>query len=236
MPFSFRSTKLLFISLCSRSFVALALVLMLVPLFSGCNILVPASYVVGGTGMNPAEHDLDEVKTLVFVDDRKNVLPRTVLRANLANTISVMLMEKGLVPATVDPADAMAMVRSSERNGNIMSIESIARKAKVKQVVFIEMESFSRLQRNLNLRPNAACLVRVMHFEKGGRVYPEEKLGDTGTRRVTGQLREVSPENLRSTADRRRVEIAVIEKLSLNVVKLFYKHENRDLGENLGIR
>lgn len=220
----------------ARPAASLVWLVVLLSLLPACNILVPASYVVGGTGMNPAEHELDEVKTLVFVDDRKNVLPRTVLRANLAKSISLMIMEKQLVSSTIDPADVMAMVRTRERNGQIMSIESIARDVGVRQVIFIEMESFSRLQRNLSLRPNAACLVRVMHYDKGGRVYPKADLGDAGTRRVSAQLREVAPENLNSTSDRRRVEMAVTEQLAINVVKLFHKHEARDLGENLGIR
>ena len=207
-------------------------------LLSACNILAPASYVVGGTGMNPAEHELDEMKTLVFVDDRKNVLPRTVLRVNLSEDISLLLLELELVPGTVDPGDAMAMVRSRERNGQIMSIESIARDAGVKQVLFIEMESFGQLQRSADLRPNASCLIRVMHFGQGGRVYPTGDIEDPdgGTRRVSVQLREVAPSQMRSTADRRRIEASVIQQLAANVTKLFYKHDARDLGENLGIR
>jgi hypothetical protein len=205
-------------------------------LLSGCNLLVPAGYMVGGTGKNPAEHELDEVKTLVFVDDRKNFLPRSVLRANLALSISEGLLVQKLVPAVVDSADAMAMVRTRERSGDLMAMESIARETGVQQIIFVEMESFTKLQRSLDLRPGASCKLRVMHFGKGGRVYPEVNLGDVGERRVTVQLREVAPENLRSASDRRRVEIAVMSKLSIDVVKLFHEHEARDLGENLGIR
>ena len=146
-------------------------------------------------------------------------------------TISEGLLVQKLVPLVVDSADAMAMVRMRERNGKIMSMEVIARETGVHQIIFIEMESFTRLQRIPDLRPGATCKVRVMHFGKGGRVYPEVTLGDVGERRVTALLREVSPENLRSSSDRRRVEVAVMSRLSLDVVKLFHEASKHETSE-----
>ena len=66
-------------------FVLLSCVVLTV--FTGCNILVPVTYAVQGTGQNPAEHELDQVKTLVFVDDLNSVLPRTVLRRTVGSTV-----------------------------------------------------------------------------------------------------------------------------------------------------
>lgn len=203
---------------------------------SGCNILVPANYILEGTGTLPAEHDLEPVKTLVFVDDQTNVLPRTVLRSNLAAGVSTALLTQELVPETVDSNDAMAMVRSRERNGQRMSCESIAKETGAPQLIFIEMETFSLTEDGWITRPSGSCLVKVLDFKKGDRVYPIGELGDAGGRRVSVTLREIAPEKMRSAADRRQAQMLLVADLATAVVKLFHEHQRLDLGENLGVR
>mgnify|MGYP006151296145 FL=1 len=215
----------------------LVLVLGMVSVFvPGCNILVPVTYAVQGTGQNPAEHELDEVKTLVFVDDLNSVLPRTVLRVRLAESISQELMSLDLVPSTVNPSDVMALVRSRERKSSRSSMTSIAEDAGVSQMIYIKVESFSGLVRSTELRPTASIGIRVMHFDKGGRVYPATEMNSTGSRSVDVSLREIDPSKLRSSSDRRRVEQELIAKLAYEACKLFREHEARELGENLGIK
>ena len=157
----------------------------------GYNLLAPASYVIDGTGTAPAEHVLEQRKTLVFVDDQTNVLPRTVLRSNLATTISADLQARELIPSYVNPSDAMAMVRSKERSGKRMSMEAIAREAGVTQMIFIEMEGFSLTAETWVPRPNATCLVKVLDFDHGMRVYPKDAIGELGGRRVPPAANEL---------------------------------------------
>ena len=204
--------------------------------FTGCNILVPVTYAVQGAGQNPAEHELDQVKTLVFVDDLNSVLPRTVLRVRLAESISEELMRLDLVPTTVNPSDVMALVRSRERKSSRSSMSSIAEDAGVSQMIYIKVESFSGVVRSTELRPTASIGIRVMHFDKGGRVFPQTEINSTGSRPVSVSLREVDPSKLRSSSDRRRVEQQLISKLAYETCKLFREHEARELGENLGIK
>ena len=204
-----------------------------------CNILIPVSYAIDGQGEVEAEHELDPIKTLVFVDDSLNILPRQVLKVRLAETISNDLVLRELVPNTVNPGDAMAMVRSRDRSGQHMSMQSIAREAGVKQLLFIEIETFESTLRNTQLRPNASCSLRVMHFDQGGRVYPDTTMnvgGNVGDRMVEVQLREVAPEKAYSPSDRRRVEQELITKMAVSIVKLFRSYDRLELGENLGIR
>ena len=180
---------------------------------SACNILIPVSYAIDGQGEVEAEHELEPIKTLVFVDDSLNILPRQVLKVRLAEAISNDLVTRELIPKAVNPGDAMAMVRSRDRSGQHMSMQSIAREAGVKQLLFIEVESFESTVRNTQMRPNASCSLRVMHFDKGGRVYPETTMnvgGNVGDRVVEVQLREVAPEKAFSPSDRRKVEQELI--------------------------
>ena len=204
-----------------------------------CNILVPVSYAIDGAGEVEAEHELDQIKSLVFVDDSLNLLPRQVLKVRLAEAVSNDLVLQGLIPNTVNPGDAMAMVRSRDRSGKHMSMESIARESGVKQLLFIEIETFESTVRNTQLRPNASCSIRVMHFEKGGRVYPDTSIqggNNVGDRIVEVQLREVAPERAVSPSDRRKVEQELIVKLTNAIVKLFRSYDRLELGENLGVR
>ena len=147
---------------------------------SACNILIPVSYAIDGQGQVDAEHEFEPIKTLVFVDDSLNILPRQVLKVRLAEAISNDLVIRELIPNAVNPGDAMAMVRSRDRSGQHMSMQSIAREAGVKQMLFIEVESFESTVRNTQMRPSASCSLRVMHFDKGGRVYPETSLNVGG--------------------------------------------------------
>jgi hypothetical protein len=203
---------------------------------TGCNFLAPVSYVVEGTGTAPAEHVLEQVPTLVFVDDQTNVLPRTVLRSNLASEISQDLQQRELIPSFVNSSDAMAMVRSRERSGQRMSMESIAREAGVTQMIFVEMETFSLTQDSWIPRPNASCLIRVLDFKNGTRVYPKDSIGELGGRRINVTMREISPDALRSASARRTQQMALVTTLSRNIVMLFRERENTELGENLGVR
>ncbi|MCH2145903.1 MAG: hypothetical protein MK082_12270 [Phycisphaerales bacterium] len=203
---------------------------------TGCNYIVMANYALEGTGKTPAEHALEPWETLVFIDDPANILPRTVLRANLAEEISTQLVTRQLVPLTVEPTDAMAMVRSRERRGDRMSMEQIAKEADVPQLIFIEMESFSLTESEWVPRPNASCLIKVLDFEQGRRVYPQGDIGDYGGRRISVSMREISPESMRSTSGRRQAELNLVSRLARDIVKLFYEYETKDLGENLGTR
>lgn len=118
-------------------------------------------------------------------------------------------------------------------------MQSIAREAGVKQLIFIEIESFEATVRNTQLRPNASCSIRVMHFDKGGRVYPVTSIqgpDNAGDRIVEVQLREVAPEKAISPSDRRRVEQELIGRLTVSIVKLFRSYDRLELGENLGIK
>ena len=203
---------------------------------SGCNYLAPANYILEGAGQTPAEHTLEQVETLVFVDDATNVLPRTLLRSSMATDLSNDLMARMLVSGTVSPTDAMAMVRARERNGSRMSIESIASEVGVTQMIFVEMESFSLTERQYIPRPNASCFVKVLDMNKGARVYPIDALGDEGGRRVSVTMREIPPETMRSASGRRQAQMNLASTLAEAVVKLFYEHATKELGENLGIK
>jgi hypothetical protein len=71
-----------------RTLVAAASLSALISAIPACNMVAPALYAVDGPGKIPAEHELAEVRTVVFVDDRRNIFPRTALRTSIGAAIA----------------------------------------------------------------------------------------------------------------------------------------------------
>lgn len=202
----------------------------------GCNVIVPVSYVIEGPGTIPAEFNLRDTTTAVFIDDRNNVLPRTALRAMVGVEITQRLIDNDAVASSmlVDSRDVMALVRSLETSEQRVSIERIAREAGVEQIIYVEVKGFALTLDGFTPRPTSMASVKVIDVAAGTKVFPGG--GNPGGREVVAQAREVDPSNYESFAKRRRVEDDLAFKLGDTVAELFYEHERVDLGENLGIR
>ena len=201
----------------------------------GCNVIVPVAYVLEGPGTIPAEYQLRETSTAVFVDDRDNNFPRTALRAIVGVEITEQLIANKALPPSlmVDARDMIGLARALESSDNRVSIERIGREAGVEQVIYVELEGFALTTDGVTPRPTAMCRVKVLDLAAGMRVYPM----DTATgQEVIANIREVDPSLFESFAKRRRIEDDLAMRLGKTVAELFYEHERIDLGENLGIR
>lgn len=210
---------------------------------AGCNIGAPAAYAIFGPGQIEAEHELAPVRTVVFVDDRANKLPRTMLRSEIGDRISTDIMSNKLVPNVVATRDAIAKTRQQEDGTKPLSIAAIGRSLECQQVIYVQIVDFTLAgdgafgsassNTGVGVTPTAKALVKVIDVSAGERTYP---LGDLGGREVIATLREVDPANLRTVAQRRVVEESLANKLGLTIGRLFYRYERVELGENLGPR
>lgn len=207
---------------------------------SACNIAAPAAYMLFGPGKIPAEHELAKTRTVVFVDDRQNVLPRTALRAMVGEKISQDLMKLELISAAVRPAEAIAATRQREDGSKPMSIAAIGRELECQQVIYVHITGFNLMGDGLEggigagATPTANATIKVIDVVNNTRTYP---IGDgTGGRELVATIREVDREELRTSAKRRAVEDRLAVELGDRIGKLFYEHERVELGENLGPR
>lgn len=206
---------------------------------SGCNLAAPASYALFGPGKIDAEHTLAQSRTVVFVDDRQNVLPRTALRAMVGEKVSEDLMSQELIPSAVRPVDAIAATRQHEEGGKPLSIAAIGRELECQQVIYVQVTGFSvsgdgREQTGAGATPTAKASVKVIDVVNNARTYP---LADTKSgREVLAKLREVDLDEIRTVAKRRAVEDRLAMELGLVIGQLFYEHERIELGKNLGPR
>ena len=79
---------------------------------ASCNIITPVAYAIDGPGQIDAEYTLPDKKTVVFVDDPDNILPRTALLTAIGDAVSFDLMQRDLLTATVATRDAIAVARA----------------------------------------------------------------------------------------------------------------------------
>lgn len=203
---------------------------------SGCNIIVPVSYVLEGPGQIDAEFELRDVVTVVFVDDRKSTFPRTSLRAIVGQAVTDQIVsEEALEPSKmINARDTLALARQLESATSRVSIERIGLEAGAQQIIYVTLEGFALTLDGHTPRPTSICKVKVLDLSTGTRVYPDAR-APTG-REVQTQLREVDTDAFKTFARRRKVEDELAHETGVAVAKLFYKHERVNLGEHLGHR
>lgn len=203
---------------------------------SGCNIIVPVTYLLEGSGQIDAEYELRDVVTVVFVDDRKSTFPRTSLRAIVGEAITDQLVsEKALAPTMmINARDTLALARKLESATSRVSIERIGLEAGAEQIIYVTLEAFALTLDGHTPRPTSVCKVKVLDLSTGKRVYPDVSMR-TG-REIQTQLREVDVDAFKTFARRRKVEDELARETGTAVAKLFFKHERVNLGEHLGFR
>jgi hypothetical protein len=201
---------------------------------TACNYLVPAAYMIDGPPSIEAQYTLPDQKTVVFVDDRTNILSRTQLRAVIGDKVSTDLMGKNLVTETISSRDAISIARKDESMEKPMPISEIGQRVGAVTIIYVQIREFALSEPGGLARPSALASVKVIDVPARSRLYPapSELTGQL----VTTNMREVGTELYQSTAGRRQIEDALAAEIGAEVAKLFYKHEKVELGKNLGVR
>jgi hypothetical protein len=197
-----------------------------------CNIVGPLAAAIHGPPKIDAEYALQDRSTLVFVDDRQNILNRRSLRRHVADEVSRIIMQQKLVTVTRPPRDAMALVGNEDR-GDLMSMEEIGRSLEAEQVIYIEMTQFSLSPDGYTPSPQGACRVRVIDVANRARLYPSQESSEPSRTVQVAMPREPAPEMYRTAATRARIEEELASLMADRVAKLFYRHET---GTELGGR
>jgi hypothetical protein len=201
---------------------------------AGCNIIVPAAYIIEGPPSNDAQYTLPDRKVVVFVDDRKNLLSRTQLRTVIGDKVASDLLAQELVPEAIASRDALAVARRDESAGKPISTSEIGEKVGAEVVIYVRVISFNLAEPGGNPLPNAMARVRVIDATNRQRLFPTD-VEDPGVE-VTSDMREVSMDLYNSTSGRRSVEEQLATNLGDRIGKLFYKHEKNELGKGTGVR
>jgi hypothetical protein len=226
-----RITRLLNMSRRPHTFAAVLIALS--ALVVGCNIVLPVAYIVEGPGTIDAQYTLPDRKTLVYIDDRANIVNPTTLRAIIAETTTQLLMEKAKITSTLNPRDAIALVSRSDRNSELLSIQDIGEMAGAEQIVYVEMYAFAPSPDGYTPQPYASCQVRVIDITNRTRLFPDPANQETPSVQVTARTPAVNPEVFNSRASALKAYQVLAVMTGEEIAKLFYEHERINLGERL---
>jgi len=187
---------------------------------SGCNIVGPAFFLVHGPEKTPAVHKLDEtMSTVIFIDDRNNVVPRRALRYEIAATAEQGLLSQDAVEEIISSQAAM-QVASAERFGEPKSIARIGREVTADAVVYAHVDQFTLSPDGQTYSPTAVLRVKIIRASDGERIWPQERDGYPLTVVAEAQTGLIPT----SFSERMRAESQLAELTGQRLARLFYKH------------
>jgi hypothetical protein len=203
---------------------------------AGCNIVAPAFYLLHGPPRTPAAYELEDRPTIVFVDDRANVIDRNseYLRRRIADTASRILMQKELVMVTIRPQDALALAKRNDRHREVMPVDAIGRAVGAEQIIYVQMLKFKETPDGVTPRPIAAAQVKVLDVINRTRLFPPAEEMDAYPLNV--EMPPVNTENYASMDSRTVILEMLADQTGVELAKLFYEHETKELGGNLDPR
>ena len=202
---------------------------------AGCNVVAPIVYLIEGPPSRDAEFILPQVRTVVFVDDRRNIIRLNArgLRQRMADTLTQELLDRKLLTDMILPRDAMGLAQSRDRHGDLLSVEEIARGIGAEQLIYVRVMSFTESADGMSPNPAASVEVRIMDVASRTWVYPSSEVGDS-VRPVQVVLPEFDPQSVQTTSARLQLHQALADAMAVQIAKLFYKHEIKELGSRLG--
>jgi hypothetical protein len=144
----------------------------------GCNIIAGATLLVHGPEKIPKLYDLDSAKkTVVFVDDRENQLPRRSLRQSIGESATKVLLDENVVKEMIDTRSALGAT-SSEKAGQPLNIVDIGRRVGADRVIYVSVDRFTLSPDGTSFAPESIVNIKVMDVLEEKRLWPlDEKLG-----------------------------------------------------------
>ena len=138
---------------------------------------------------------------------------------------------------TIRPADAMAVAKREDRFNEIMPIDAIARAVGAHQIIYVQMVSFQTSPDGYTPRPTASCLVKVIDVINGVRLFPAAD-NPTEAHSLNYTMSPISTDlySRRAGIDEMKIYEMLSVEMGDQLAKLFYTHETKELGGQLGSR
>lgn len=204
---------------------------------TGCNIVGPIMVATAPEPTVPAQYELEDRPTLVFVDDRDGVLAPASLADVIADRASEQLITNTLVTSAIRPRDAVAVARAHDRANNLMAIGEIGEAVGAEQVIYVQIVSLNETPSQEKFTPVATATVKVLDVVAKKRLFPEEGVGAADAYAVNASIPPVDESMYRTASTRRRVRETMALALGDEIAKVFYEHLAPDrLGDRLDPR
>lgn len=203
----------------------------------GCNILGPIIVATAPEPTVPAQYELEDRPTLVFVDDRDGLLVPAGLADVIADRASEQLMNEKIITKAIRPRDATAVAKSRDKVNNLMPIDQIGETVGAEQVIYVEISSLSETVMGDQTAPVATARVKVLDVVAKKRLFPAEGVASFEYHTVSAKMKQVDEEMYRTASTRRKVRETMALQLGDEIAKLFYEHLAPDrLGDRLDPR
>ncbi|MHC4909436.1 MAG: hypothetical protein ACYTF9_06930 [Planctomycetota bacterium] len=214
-----------------------AALLLVAMAIAGCNILGPAFFILHGPPRTPAMYELEDRKTLVFIDDRNSTIPlnKDSIRRTIGQVTSENLMTKKVLTETVRPEDAIALSRANDRFNETMAIDEIGRQVGADQVIYVNMVGFELTPDGVTPNPGAAAYIKVIDVTNTKRLFPGPSASDLG-HPVSTSMGAISAEVVKSRSGQAKAYDALAKYFAVEIAKVFYEHETTELGSRLDPR
>lgn len=141
---------------------------------TGCNYVAAAAYVIEGPPKVDAKFKLDKTRrTVVFIDDRNNVVPRRSLRQVMGESVeSELISNAGMDASLVIPAQSTLRATSAERLGAPMSIVDVGRLVGAEVVIYAVITRFSLSPDGVTFTPVGTANVKVYDAVNNVPIFP----------------------------------------------------------------
>ncbi len=195
----------------------------------GCNIVAPVAMVIEGPPTVPAVYELDpERPTVIFIDDRHNVLPKRSLRSDIAQVTERVFLDSEIVlPGNLIDHRSAMRVASRENPDQPLSIVEVGRMVGAEVVIYISFRDFMITRDRVSVHP--LCNAEVMIFDtvQNTKMLPP---GEGAYTMRTSLPPKTSPFPSMSISERSEVERELAAGIGLRLARLFFEYElDRDL-------
>jgi hypothetical protein len=191
---------------------------------SNCNIITPIAVIAEGPPTIDAEYKLPDRTTVVFVDDRRNILADFAIRRYIGDKVSEHLLGARVVTDAISTGDALS-VAGKEQAGALMPIEQIGKEVGAAQIIYIELLKFSLEAPNGQPTAIAELQVKVTDVENHARMFPGTSEADDPRYMIVSLPPDQAFQPMLGRSARREAEYTLAEMVADQVAKLFYEHE-----------
>ena len=204
----------------------------------GCNVVAPVATIIAGPPKRDAQFILPKQRTVVFVDDRQGVIPlrsRQVRRRIGSSVTDVLNTRDELLPGLmIDSGDAIAMADARDRGAGLMSLGQLGQEIGAEVLIAVRVDAFT-LRPGGEPRPTAQAAVWILDIPGRTRLFPPMDAREPAVT-VTASLDMGSGQDARNESATIEIFFALADALGVEIAKLFYRHEIKELGGRLGVR
>lgn len=195
----------------------------------GCNILAPAVFLIEGPPkVEAAYRDLDPNRpTAIFIDDRKNHVPKRSLRMRMGQVAEQDMMQRGIVLEAnmISSRDTARVAASKDSFNEPIAVVDLGREVGAEVVIWVVIDEWTLSRDGGSLSPTVRGRVKIVDAKSNERIWPEIADGWPLAAEVPVRPQELGTS--RSDNDRYNEELAVYAGREL--ARLFYTYERDSL-------